>query len=378
MTGGLRKRLRLAVFSAFHHVGGIEQTFVQLTRELARRGVIITLVARVENRMRSFVGRLSWIHRVIPWDPGAPSDRILKELCKKSPHVILNTDHFHQTIEVALRLGVPLFWRLGSHPLWWRYGFAKADGSRTAGIVRKIGLFADKVIPISDFIKSAFANEGFQNAETIHEGCDTAFFRPHLRERDDFRKEFSLAPNEIALGVIAGFTWQKRHTLVLKALTHLKRAGLRFRCFFIGGSFGPSMRRQENHVRTLTKKLGLLDRVLFTGFRPNIRQALNGLDIVAFPFLNEGFGLSLVEAMACKKAVLANDSGAFPEIVTGNEDGILVPAESPDRFAEGLHQLMNDPGKRRMLGEKARAQVIQAFSIRRQGHAYLRAFQDYL
>jgi glycosyltransferase involved in cell wall biosynthesis len=111
---------------------------------------------------------------------------------------------------------------------------------------------------------------------------------------------------------------------------------------------------------------GIADRVHFGGFQKDVRPFLKEFDVFAHPSYGEPFGLSIVEAMAMRKPVIACDTGGVPEIITHGKDGWLVEERSAEAVAAALATLLNDGELRQRMGERARETVRERFSPRRQ------------
>jgi len=99
------------------------------------------------------------------------------------------------------------------------------------------------------------------------------------------------------------------------------------------------------------------DRVVLTGFVPEdeLPAFYGGAEAFAYPSLFEGFGLPVLEAMACGAAVVASDTTSLPEVV--GDAGILVPPTDVDAWVSALRALLDDPERRGRLGAAARARA---------------------
>ena len=109
------------------------------------------------------------------------------------------------------------------------------------------------------------------------------------------------------------------------------------------------------------RELGLQDRVHFMGWvgHDDLPVVYNLADLFVFPSLYEGFGLPLIEAMACGCPVLTADRGSPPE-VTGNA-ALLVNPLNLEQLAKGMHSLLTDPLLRNHLRDRGLART-KAFS----------------
>jgi len=97
--------------------------------------------------------------------------------------------------------------------------------------------------------------------------------------------------------------------------------------------------------------------ILFLGFVPDedLPMLYSGSSLFVFPSLYEGFGLPLVEAMACGVPVVASNTSSIPEVV--GDAGLLVPPTQPEAFAEAILQVRSDEGLRRAMIEKGLKQA---------------------
>jgi glycosyltransferase involved in cell wall biosynthesis len=126
----------------------------------------------------------------------------------------------------------------------------------------------------------------------------------------------------------------------------------------IGGS-GPL----EDDLRALRDRLGL-DTVCFEGFVREGRkhELLQQSAVFAAPTLYEGFGLSILEAMASGCAVATSDTWGVRDFVEHGINGVMAPPKSPDAFAEGLCQLLEDAGARKRFARAGR-ETAETYSM---------------
>jgi glycosyltransferase involved in cell wall biosynthesis len=110
-------------------------------------------------------------------------------------------------------------------------------------------------------------------------------------------------------------------------------------------------------------ELGLDGKVKFLGFRDDIPELLQELDIFVLPSLSEGLPLSALEAMAAGKPVVATDVGGTHEAVIDRHTGLLVPPEDPQALSEGILCLLRQPELAKIFGDAGRKRVEQIFSL---------------
>jgi glycosyltransferase involved in cell wall biosynthesis len=127
-------------------------------------------------------------------------------------------------------------------------------------------------------------------------------------------------------------------------------------------SFNPEYREE---LKRQTIKLGLQDRVIFTGFRLDVPNILSSLALSVLPSLNEGLSNSLLESMAAAVPVVATNVGGNPEVVVDGVTGLLVPPRNPAALAEAICRVLRTPGLRNKLGQAGRRRVLEHFSNER-------------
>jgi len=110
-------------------------------------------------------------------------------------------------------------------------------------------------------------------------------------------------------------------------------------------------------------RLGIAERVRWLGWLDDTRPLLARMDVMALTSRWEGMPNVLLEAMACRKPVVATEVGGCPEIVVHGKTGFLVPWNDPEAFAERLIRLLSSPQLRTDFGMAARTRVEQKFSI---------------
>ncbi|GAA3735717.1 hypothetical protein GCM10022225_18050 [Plantactinospora mayteni] len=122
----------------------------------------------------------------------------------------------------------------------------------------------------------------------------------------------------------------------------------------------------EAYLRSLRRTFGALDSVSFLGEQPHSRawELMAECDLFVLPSHTEGFPNVVVEAMALGRAIVSTDVGAVAEMLA-DDCGVVVPPARPALLAPALATLMNDPARRRELGDHARAKATREYSLDR-------------
>jgi glycosyltransferase involved in cell wall biosynthesis len=175
-------------------------------------------------------------------------------------------------------------------------------------------------------------------------GLDLSIFADHASRRGRFRQELKIDDETILIGIVGRLTEIKNHQMFLNSIARLKgQKGLRF--VVIGdGSLRASLEQQA-------RSLGLESDVIFTGGRRDPEYFYPALDIVALTSLNEGTPLTLIEAMANARPVVATSVGGVVDLL-GEGRGICVPSGDEEAFAAALGRLAGDRQLQKELGAR--------------------------
>jgi glycosyltransferase involved in cell wall biosynthesis len=219
-----------------------------------------------------------------------------------------------------------------------------------------------RVVCVSDFVARRAEKTPLwaSDISVVHNGVAP----PHTpRQR--------LAKQPIHLGVIGTPSRQKQHLILLRAIEQVKRRlpADSFRLSIIGS-------RQGRFVGTVDAKiaeLGLQDTVRWTGFVSDRDEIYDDLDILVAPAVDEGFGLSLVEAGAYGLPVVAARSGASPEVVQDGRTGLLFEPGDVAALALALERLILDGDLRASMGAAGQAQALQLFTVDKMVDGFVRA-----
>jgi glycosyltransferase involved in cell wall biosynthesis len=116
-------------------------------------------------------------------------------------------------------------------------------------------------------------------------------------------------------------------------------------------------------LERLAISLGIRDRLVFTGYRSDIKDMMAAMDVVVIPSVLEGFPMITLEAMAMEKPIVATAIDGIMEQITDGKEGLLIAPKNPQALAQAVKRLVNDPGYTRSLGINARAKVVRDFSV---------------
>ncbi len=167
----------------------------------------------------------------------------------------------------------------------------------------------------------------------------------------------------VRIGLPATFARWKGHEVFLKALALVNRGDVRG--YVIGGPVYQTGQSQwsRDELESMAVTLGLADRLGFTGFLPDMPAAYRALDIVVHASTRpEPFGLVIVEAMACGRAVVAAPTGGAAELFVHGEHALSSGSGDAEALAVSLRRLADDRQLRADLGARGRAHVLASFN----------------
>jgi mannosyltransferase len=143
------------------------------------------------------------------------------------------------------------------------------------------------------------------------------------------------------------------------------------------GAITPDQIMFANDLKKRVEAAGLASRIIVTSELPieEVQRWYKRLTIYAFTSRNEGFGLTLIEAMAVGAALVASRAGAAELVVEDGVTGVLTPPGDADALVAALEPLMRDPVSAATMGERARARVLAKFSLDAEADGIARVYR---
>jgi glycosyltransferase involved in cell wall biosynthesis len=229
---------------------------------------------------------------------------------------------------------------------------------------------ADRVIALNRGDISAAAAYGIPTTHfsVIANGIDLTRFEK-TRGR---REEFGLDASVPVVGMVARLVPQKDPLSFLRMAQLVSRTIPEARFLLVGD--GPLRATMEKK----TREMALEGRVTLTGFRDDVPELLRTMDIVVLTSLWEGLPLTLLEAMAAARPIVATRVQGTADVVVDGHTGILVAPEDPAQLAAAVVELVGNPERRERLGEKGRERVAREFSIDRMVTATVDVYKSVL
>jgi glycosyltransferase involved in cell wall biosynthesis len=180
------------------------------------------------------------------------------------------------------------------------------------------------------------------------------FSRPRSDgEVADARAELGVRAGELVIGCVTRLHESKGNSFLVDAARLVLERRPEARFILVGeGPLRPDLEAQA-------RRLGLGDRFVFAGFAKDVARVVSAFDVSAFPSLWEGTPLTVFEALAMGKAIVATDADGLRDVLAHERDALIVPKRDARALADGIVRLMADAGLRARLGDGARASSRQ-------------------
>jgi glycosyltransferase involved in cell wall biosynthesis len=185
----------------------------------------------------------------------------------------------------------------------------------------------------------------------------------------DLRSEFWLPHGAPVLVNVGALVPHKGQRYLVEAMTHvLTRVPDAHLVIFGEGELRPALERQIKERR-------LEKHVLLPGFRADVLQLVKTADLFVMSSVTEGLGSTVLDAMAMKLAVVATRAGGIPEAVVHGQTGLLAPPAHARDLAAAIVSLLQDPARRRAMGEAGWQRVSAQFGVGRMLEGTLGAYR---
>jgi glycosyltransferase involved in cell wall biosynthesis len=354
MTAPIRSPLRIALMLECDGPGGAELMMLDLATELRTRGHAVLPVGLANGtgwlgerfHAAGFEHQSFALRR--PLDFGA-----VKQLTSILRDFRADVVHSHE-FTMAI-YGAAAARRVGArHVITMHGGLYYAAALRRRMAMRWAAKRSDALVGVSVATANELQRTLGISAPRLQIVANGVPLRTGVRDR--VRQELAIARDELLIVAVGNLYPVKGHAILLDALATLRgHAGWRLAIAGRG--------EEEASLRARASAVGIADRIHILGFRDDIPDILAAGDLFAMPSLSEGLPLALVEAMSFGLAVVVSRVGGIPEVVTDDVDALLVPPSDVGALTGALRALIDDPARRRRLGDAARTRALRDYAI---------------
>lgn len=225
---------------------------------------------------------------------------------------------------------------------------------------RFLGRLVDAIITVSEEVAREVVRLRVATPAKVHViplGLELERFREILMGGGALRDELRVPTSAPLVGFVGRLVPIKGCGYFVDAAAQILRAVPKARFVIIGD--GPQRLALEAQV----SRFGLKERVRFLGWRRDLEHLYPDLDVVVLSSVNEGTPVSVIEAMAAGRPVVATRVGGVPDVIEDGVNGLLVPPKDASALADAVVSLLREPARGQQLGSAARQAVYPRFSI---------------
>ena len=230
-----------------------------------------------------------------------------------------------------------------------------ADDRQT---IRQLTPLMDRLIVVSRAIEEKVHEEGRVGApiSLIYNGVDLQRYN-HQQPCCTLHEDYDIPEDAPIVGVVARLEAEKGHRTLIDAWPEVLATVPNAWLLVIGeGS-------ERDALEAEAASLGVNERVVFTGRREDVPAVTAALDVAVLPSYREAQGLSVLEAMALSRPVVASNVGGIPEMIEDGVTGLLVPPNDCDALAAALIKLLTDHPYADMIARRGHDLVHERFCI---------------
>jgi glycosyltransferase involved in cell wall biosynthesis len=249
--------------------------------------------------------------------------------------------------------------RLATEHLTFGLASGRRAGILTKKLVKKIlTIYLHSTITVSQANKQLLMRDyqiSSYRIKLIRNGIDLEKFSCSQTGRQRIRREFGITEDQLLVGTVARFSFQKGHEFTIAAIPAILQSCPQSRFLLVGD--GPEREKIQQRIQ----EMNLSPYVTITGERQDIPDLLSALDLFLLTSIFEGLPLSILEAMAAGVPVVATSVNGTPEAVAEGLTGILIPPQDSPAVAQAVISLLTDPEKRKTMSQLSRQRVRKHF-----------------
>jgi glycosyltransferase involved in cell wall biosynthesis len=357
LPGG-RERIRVVELLATGSSGGAQEHVLNLMTRIDRERYELTVCSLSSGSAVRRLERAGFDVCVIdPTDDEAAIEAVAAHLAA------IRADVIHNHMYRAEVVGTQAALHVAEAGLPRPYVVSTVHSSRVRSdedrdLIRRLTPRMDHLIAVSSSIVRKIEDEGRVGAPVtlIYNGIDLERYDQQL-PCCTLREEYGLPPEGPMVGVVARLEPEKGHPTLLDAWPSVLGAFPSASLLVIGeGS-------RRDAIEAQAAQLGIAPSVIFTGRRDDVPAVTKALDIAVLPSYREAQGLTVLEAMALSRPVVASNVGGIPEMIEDGVTGLLVPPHDPVALAAAITRLLRDHPLADTLGRAGHDLVHDRFCV---------------
>lgn len=216
--------------------------------------------------------------------------------------------------------------------------------------------FFDKIIVISPIQKKQLMNIGIpENKITFIPNYIDVNSLPRQSGSIELKTAYGIRKEDIIVGSVGRLSPEKGYQYLLKAMATLKKIN-NLKLILVGNG------QEEKKLMRLAEDLKIRDKVIFAGYQANVFNYIEIFDIFVLSSLTEGFPNVLLEALGCKKPVVATNVGAIDSIIKHNVTGYLTNAKDFQGLAQGINYFLTNKDEAQKMANTGYDLIKESYS----------------
>lgn len=236
--------------------------------------------------------------------------------------------------------------------------------------------WGSRTIAISALVSEAIAKDyklPESQLKVIWNAVDIQDLDRNLAKHDAARakKYFKFNAEDKVIGVVARLVEDKGHEYLIRAVNILKNEIPNIRLLIVGDG------KHRSALQKLTQELHLEDRVVFAGNQNDITLPLSAVDVFVLPATwREGFGLSIIEAMTCRRPVIVTNIWALNDLIDNGKTGLIVEPKDAEALAKAISETLGNSEEAAKRVAAARQYVERSFPIARMAKEIREVYEE--
>ena len=354
--------------------GGAESIVLLLCKAFREKGTncVIGLLQSgwLEHRLREEGFTTVFIEHKTPYD-FACLQNLRNVLVKHKIDIVHSHEFMMNTYGsiVGLLTLVPVISTVHGRNYYWE--------KRRRRIAYRFVAWASKMVAVSDELTDFLVKRvGIPRVKMtrIYNGIDCSKFTLAASQKgnESLKDSLSIPLSSQVVGTVGMLSPVKNHLSLLKAASIVMKEDPETVFAIVGEG------ELLEQLQTVASELGIREKVIFTGLRNDVLRLIELFDVYACSSISEGISLSILEAMASGKPVVATRVGGNPEIVSDGVTGFLVPARDPEQMASKMLALLRNRRLAKQFGEEGRRTTYENFNLNKMADSYQKIYESAL
>lgn len=216
----------------------------------------------------------------------------------------------------------------------------------------------NRLVAVSNYISGVLRGQGIRGEfiDLVYNGTD--FHDLSYEPAGDVHEEFRIPKDRRLVGLVGRVAQEKGHELLLRAFPRVLEEQPDAQLFFVGRLDGEFPR----YLMKERERMGLSDRVTFTGNRDDLPRLFDAMEFSVLPSYKESFGIAVIESMARRKPVVVSRVGGLSEVVVHEETGLIVE-QTQEAWTAGLGYMLENRHEVERMGVNAFHWCREKFSV---------------